>query len=264
MTDINTQCKRLIIAHRGESFDAPENTLEAIQLAWKRDAAAVEIDIQLSLDNQIVVFHDLTTKRIGGRNKKVKKQTLSELRELDVGIHKGDNWKNTTMPTLSEVLETVPGGKKIIIEIKSAAEIIPFLKSEIRSSKLKKEQIEFISFNLPLIAEIKKTMPQYKSLWLLNLDYLWINRIFPPNLKSIVYKTKKYKLDGLNVFAGTMLTPAFAKTIINSKLLLYTWTVNDPQRATYLFNIGVDAVTTDKASFLKEECMAIDAKNVYF
>ena len=98
--------KNLIIAHRGESYDAPENTLAAINLAWQRNADAVEIDIQLSADNQIVVIHDLNTKRIGNRNKKVKKQTLAELKELEAGKHKGEKWKDEKIPTLSEVLET--------------------------------------------------------------------------------------------------------------------------------------------------------------
>ena len=78
----------LIIAHRGESFDAPENTLAAVNLAWERGADAVEIDVQLSKDNKIVVIHDENTKRTGGRNKLVKNQTLKELKELDVGIYR--------------------------------------------------------------------------------------------------------------------------------------------------------------------------------
>ena len=86
--------KSLIIAHRGESFDAPENTLASINLAWERGAGAVEIDVHLSKDNQIVVIHDSNTKRVGAKNKKVSKQTLSELKKLDIGSWKNVKWKD--------------------------------------------------------------------------------------------------------------------------------------------------------------------------
>lgn len=243
----------LIIAHRGESSDAPENTMSAINLAWERDADAVEIDIQLSKDKQIVVIHDTNTKSIAGRNKKVKNQTLARLRELDMGKHKGKEWLGEKIPLLSEVLKTVPSGKKIIIEIKSSAEIISFLKNEIEKSGLKKEQVEIICFDLSTIASAKKEMPQFNSLWLLDLDYIWINRIFPPKIKRIISKTKKYNLDGINVWAGEMLTQAFVKKIKAANLILYCWTVNDLVHARKLFEIGVDGVTTDKQWFLKTE-----------
>ena len=62
-----------IIAHRGESYDAPENTLAAINLAWKRNVIAVEIDIQLTNDNEIVVIHYKDTLRVSGKKKIIKK-----------------------------------------------------------------------------------------------------------------------------------------------------------------------------------------------
>ena len=69
----------LIIAHRGESFDAPENTLASFNLAWERKDKAVELDIHLTLDNEIVVIHDYDTLRISGVKKVVKKASLEEL-----------------------------------------------------------------------------------------------------------------------------------------------------------------------------------------
>ncbi len=253
MEEAPEKTKPFIIAHRGESFDAPENTLASINLAWQRDAAAVEIDIQLSADLKIVVFHDLNTKRIGKRNKKIKRQTLAELRELDAGKHKGEKWIGEKIPTLTEVLATVPPTRKIIIEIKCSAEIIPFLKNYIEKSGLKKEQIEIICFNLSTIAAAKKALPQFKALWLLDLDYIWTNRLFRPNIKRIISNAKKYRLDGINVWAGKQLTPKFAGQIKAANLLLYCWTVNDPIQAKKLFTIGVDAVTTDKQLFIKSE-----------
>ena len=68
-----SKLNELIIAHRGESFDAPENTLDSINLAWERMTKSVEIDIQLTKDNEIVVIHDWDTFRISGKKKIIKK-----------------------------------------------------------------------------------------------------------------------------------------------------------------------------------------------
>ena len=158
---------------------------------------------------------------------------------------------NFASTALSEVLATIPSDKKLIIEIKSSAEIIPYLKKEIQNSNLKNDQIEIICFDLITITAVKKDMPQFKCLWLLDLDYIWINRIFPPNIDRIISKTKKYNLDGINVWAGKILTPHFAEKIKAANLLLYCWTVNDPVKAEKLFNMGVDGVTTDRQLYIK-------------
>ena len=240
----------MIIAHRGESFDAPENTMAAINLAWERGAEAVEVDVQLSKDNEVVVIHDFNTRRLTGVNRKVKNQTLDELKKLDVGSWKDIQWKGEQIPTIKEVLNSIPDGKKLIIEIKSSAAIIPFLKSEVERCNLKTEQIEIIGFDLKTIVQTKKLMPQYKMLWLLDLDYIWINRIFKPSISKAISKAKKYNLDGLNVWAGKMLDQKIIQKVHDSGLLLYCWTVNDVAKARDLFNWGIDGITTDGAQWL--------------
>src|SRR5215207_9924600 len=74
-----------IIAHRGASADAPENSLTAMKLAWEQGADAVELDLWLSKDGQLIVFHDADTKRIGKTNRKIPDLTLEEAQALDVG-----------------------------------------------------------------------------------------------------------------------------------------------------------------------------------
>ena len=71
-----------IIAHRGASHDAPENTLESVKLGWVQGADAVEVDVYLSKDGHIVVHHDSDTKKLAGVDRKVVDQTLAELRQL--------------------------------------------------------------------------------------------------------------------------------------------------------------------------------------
>src|SRR5687767_13972888 len=78
-----------IVAHRGASYDAPENTMAAHQLAWKQNADAVETDIWLTKDGKVIVSHDKNAKRTAGRDALVTELTQAELRTLDAG-----KWKD--------------------------------------------------------------------------------------------------------------------------------------------------------------------------
>ncbi len=245
--------KNYIIAHRGESFDAPENTLASIHLAWQRKVKAVEIDIQLTIDNQIVVIHDPDTFRISGKKLVIQKTTLSELKQLDVGSYKHSKWTGERIPTLREVLSTVPKDGRIIIELKSNSRILDKLKEELSQSALESAQIELIAFDIQTLKKAKQLMPEYKMLWLPGPDYsrpwwmLWNNN------KHIIKKIKRFHLDGVDVWAGRVLKDDFISAFKNVGLLVYTWTVNDPEKAGWLLQNGVDGITTDKAGWMTEE-----------
>ncbi|MFK5857170.1 MAG: glycerophosphodiester phosphodiesterase family protein [Bacteroidota bacterium] len=243
----------LIIAHRGESFDAPENTLAAINLAWKRGAKAVEIDIRLTGDNEIVVIHDNDTLRIAGEKKIIKNTTLKELKLLNAGFHKGSSWHNVQIPTLNEVLATVPDDGRLIIEIKSNDSILPKLLSELSKSKLNDKQIEIIAFNEDTLAKAKQLMPQYNMLWLLNLDYSLPKWLISNNNKKTINKVNELNLDGVNVWAGEMLTQSFILEYKKASLLIYSWTVDNSEKAIELFKNGIDGVTTNKAGWMKQQ-----------
>lgn len=243
----------VIIAHRGESYDAPENTLSSINLAWERNADAVEIDVQLSQDNKIVVIHDINTKRTGERNKLVNDQTLNELKELDVGIYKDIRWRGEKIPTLTEVLATVPNNKKIVIEIKCGIEIIEILKDEIGNSGLIAGQIEIIGFDLSVVAKTKQVLPNHKILWLVGLDYSFISKIFNPSIDKLITKTLENNLDGLDLWAGKMINQEFIQKVKSKGLMLYVWTVNDPVKAKKLYSYGINGITTDRGHWLKEK-----------
>ncbi|MCB9949963.1 MAG: hypothetical protein H6824_03175 [Planctomycetaceae bacterium] len=101
---------QFIVAHRGASYDAPENTLPAFKLAWEKGADAIEGDFYLTKDQQIVCIHDKDTKRTGKNQPvlTVAESTLAELRKVDVGSWKDAKYKETFIPTIQEVLATVP------------------------------------------------------------------------------------------------------------------------------------------------------------
>src|SRR5262245_57022835 len=107
-----------IIAHRVASHDAPKNTLAAINLACQQNADAVEIDVRLSKDGELVLIHAPITKRTCGVNHRVSDLTLAELKTLDAGQWKGRQWSGENIPSLDEVLACVPRNKSVLIELK--------------------------------------------------------------------------------------------------------------------------------------------------
>ena len=141
----------MVVAHRGASGEAPENTIPAFNLAWKQGADAIEGDFHLTKDGQVVCIHDANTKKVAGKNLVVKNTTLAELKKLDVGIKKGAAFEGTSIPTIGEVFETIPAKKKIYIEIKCGLEIISPLLREVSKSRLEKEQVVFICFDAKII-----------------------------------------------------------------------------------------------------------------
>ena len=153
----------------GSSFDAPENTLPAFELAWKQGADAIEGDFLLTKDNQIVCIHDGSTKRLADRNLAVRGSTLEELRKLDAGSWKHEKFKGTKIPTIAEVFATIPKGRKIFVEVKCGKEIIPHLVKEIGKSKLKTEQVVLICFKQEVVKAFKQAMPKNKAYWLSGL-----------------------------------------------------------------------------------------------
>lgn len=248
-----TNTKNGIIAHRGESYDAPENTMAAIRLAWERGALSVEVDVHMSKDEHIVVIHDEDTARVANRKMILKNTLFADLKKLDVGSFKEEKWRGEQIPLLQDVLPTIPEKGRLIIEIKSNADLLPHLKVLLEKANLKNEQIEIIAFDSSVLAKAKQLMPQYKMLWLLDLDYYWPWWLIFLSKKRLIKKVKALNLQGVNVWAGKMLSADFIHTFQQAGLLVYTWTVNNPAKARQLIESKIDAITTDRAAWITEQ-----------
>jgi glycerophosphoryl diester phosphodiesterase len=108
-----------IVAHRGASLDAPENTLAAFRRAWEQGVECVELDVRLTRDGGVVVIHDATTARTAGVDRPVVEQTLAEVRALDAGSWRGERFAGEKIPTLAEVIATIPRGGTLFVELKT-------------------------------------------------------------------------------------------------------------------------------------------------
>src|SRR5690242_13996300 len=85
------------VAHRGASFEAPENTVASAMLAWQQNADAVEADVRMTKDGELIISHDPTTKRIDGRDVAIADLTMAEARSLDAGRRKGPKFAGEKM-----------------------------------------------------------------------------------------------------------------------------------------------------------------------
>lgn len=241
---LNSFSQNTIIAHRGASFDAPENTVASAKLAWEQGADAVEVDIYLTKDNRVMVMHDKDTKRTcsGKKNLVISDTPSILLRDLDAGVWKDAKYKGEKIPYLNEIIETVPDGKKLVIEIKCGSEVLPHLKRVIEKSG-KQEQMVFIAFGWETIVDTKKEFPDNPCYWLSSSK---------PTIKKKMPEAVTAGLDGINLHFEAIDEEimGLAKA---SNLEVLSWTVDNPAEAKRLTDLGVTGVTTNRPGWLREE-----------
>lgn len=243
----------LIIAHRGASHDAPENTLAAFRLAWEQGADGIEGDFYLSKDNQIVCIHDKTTKRTSNKNLKVADTPFAELRKLDMGSWKNPKYAAERIPTLADVLQTVPKNKLIYVEVKCGPEIVPFLGPVFSESRVPKNQIRIIAFNEEVVRAVKEQLPGIKTYWLTSYKQDRITRKWKPTPSAVRETLREVQADGLGTKAETaVIDPEFVKALRTGGWEFHTWTIDDLPLAGQFLELGVDSITTNRPAFLRE------------
>lgn len=243
-----------IVGHRGASYDAPENTLSALKLGWEQQADAVEFDVFLSKDGQIVLSHDADTKRAAGVDKKIVEQTYAELRHLDVGSWKSQKFAGERIPLLSEALATIPAGhKRVFIEVKCGPEIMPELKRVLDEANRPAAETAIISFNKDVVAAAKKTVPACKAYWIVSVKKDKQTGEWNHTVDSLIQTAKDLQADGLDLSACDLIDLDFGSKVKSSGLELLVWTVNEVKVARQMIAAGVQGITTDRPQWLRDE-----------
>jgi glycerophosphoryl diester phosphodiesterase len=244
-----------IIGHRGAAFDALENTLASFRLAWEQGADAIECDVWLTEDGQIVAIHDPDTGRVAGLAKPVVEQSLDELRRLDIGRWRGEKFVGEKTPTLAEVLSTVPAGKRIFIEVKCGSEIVPELQRVLAKSGLASQQTVVISFSSDVVRAAKAELPAFATFWCVDLaKFNAADRfIRPAPCTALIAAAKAIGADGLDLSASPAITRDLVEPARAAGLPVYVWTVNDPAFAKQLIAAGVAGITTDRPGWLRDQ-----------
>ena len=251
-----------LVAHRGASADAPENTLAAFKLAWEQGADAIEGDFYLSADDEIVCIHDKDTERTAPEQPvlKISESTLDQLKQLDVGAWKDGRFKGERIPTIEEVFAVVPEGKKILIEIKCGPEIVPHLKARLAASSLEDDQVLIICFNAEVVRAVREAMPHYKVNWLTSYRQVPNTNLWFPDADYVVKQLNESKATGLGTQGRTqVVNAAFCEEVTRAGFELHVWTVNDPKDAAYFSNLKFDSITTDRPRFIRESLSKDDS-----
>ena len=249
-----------IVGHRGASEDAPENTLESLQLAWEQGAYGAECDINRTHDGKLILMHDNSTKRTAreGVDLLVEATDWDELKELDVGSWKGSKWQGVKIPLLADVLRAIPDNKHLYIEVKSGKansgadpRVLDDLENLIGKEKISPEKITFICFDHDFLNRLKKRLPGY------NVYYLTTFIAFPGRwpevrnemeLEKYIREAVENGIDGLDLESSSVITREWVKKIHDQGLKVIIWSYRQDdtlENALRYQEMGVDFLTTN-------------------
>jgi glycerophosphoryl diester phosphodiesterase len=228
-----------IYAHRGASAYAPENTMAAFQLAVQHQADAIELDVKLSADHQLVVFHDASLKRTTGAEGKVSEKTLAELKTLDAGSWFSGEYAGEAIPTLDEVFESL--GRHLFINIEltnyftPADSLVEKVVERVRKHKLE-DFVLFSSFLPTNVHKARRLLPEVPAALIALPGFPGlvsrsrIGRWFSPHYINPHYTDVDQEWIGRQHRYGRR---------------VLVWTVNEPDAMRRLFKWGVDGIITD-------------------
>jgi len=229
-----------IIAHRGASADAPENTMAAFRLAWEQGAHAIELDVHLSKDNQVVVIHDNDTKRTTGVSGKVSAYTAKVLGTLDAGSWKNGKWRKESVPMLSEVLAGVPNERRAFIEVKEGAKgLVTALAEELTKCPLDAAQMVLMSLDFDTVKLLCQACPDKHVSWV--VDRPWKT----PKLERVIARSTELGLQHLCFSREWPLEAEMVERVRDAGIRIYAWTIDDLKEARRLAKAGVNGIITN-------------------
>jgi glycerophosphoryl diester phosphodiesterase len=216
-----------IVAHRGASHDAPENTLIAFRRAWELGVEGVELDVHLTRDGEVVVIHDATTRRTAGRDRPVAAQTLAELKSLDAGGWKSPEFAGERIPTIAEAMATIPRGRTMFIELKSKLDTAARVARAIRAAdpRPRGALLALQGFDPVALAAFAAELPGVPAYWTVQPPLDDEDRPLPYPL-AIVDEAKRHRFAGLallHVSTSDELLDAARR----AGLLVDVWTINE-------------------------------------
>lgn len=232
---VDTEAKTLIIAHRGASGYAPENTISAFKRAIEMGADMIELDIHQTKDGEIVVLHDKNLSRVARVNKLVEEMTLQEIKKLDVGSWFSPEYAGERIPTLEEVISFVKGKVGLNIEIKKGRKLYKGIEEKlvkILEEYDLKEPVIISSFHTSYLKRIKELNPYVA------VGKLLVFSVFMPweNLIRDVNAIHPH---------WSMVNSYLVRAAHKDHLRVNVWTVNNIGIAYRLIKMGVDGLITN-------------------
>lgn len=228
-----------LIAHRGCSLLAPENTLGAMALTKKLGVSWVEIDANLAGDGSVIVFHDNHLERLTNGHGKLVDTNIEALSKLEAGSHFSPEFAGEPIPTLDLMLQQLNRDQMgLNLEIKvypefKAEQIVPAVIRSLEENWQDFDRLIISSFSIEALNLVRQQKPDWQlgQLWV-NLPKNWLALAEPLNLVSIHCD-------------GERLTAEQARAVKEAGYDLYVYTINDKAEGERLLAMGVDGLITD-------------------
>lgn len=239
------EAKPLVVAHRGGSLTAPENTLAAFKNALNIGVDRIELDVQLSKDDIVIVIHDEKINRTTNGKGVIRFMDYSQIGSYDAGCWFSDHFKGEKIPSLEEVMTLVKGKSTLLIEIKNQDNLYEGIEQEVVKLIHKHNATSWCvvqSFNYGSLLKIHELDPDIRTGWL---------AVKPPTVKIINKKIDISFISEINInqrFASKKAVDFIHG--LNKKV--FVWTVNKPARMKKIIQHGVDGIITDDPKTLKE------------
>ncbi len=232
LRDTRTDRPVLVIAHRGASASAPENTLAAFRRAGEEHADLVELDVQESADGVVVVAHDRDLMKVAHSPLQIWSSTEKQLREVDIGSFFSDAFKDERVPTLAEALATCKGVSRVDIELKDYG----------KSQRLEEQVVELVEAAGMQNDIITMSLSRHMIEKMKHLEPRWTAGLLAA---KAIGDPSRLPFDFFAVESG-MATRSFIRAAHAAHKPVYVWTVNDPQRMIRMIGLGVDGLITDR------------------
>ena len=226
----------LRVGHRGARAHAPENTMSSFALGAAMGIDAVETDVQLSRDGEVVLIHDHTVDRTTNGHGFVRDMTLEELKVLDAGSRHDPKYAGERIPTLSELLGWAKDRVAVAIEIKNGPIYYPGIAEKtirlVRRHGMER-QVVLISFDHCVLLEAKKIAPEMAT-----------GILYVAGLVDTVATVRAARADALHP-NWAFVTPELVREVHEAGLAINPWNANDLATLRLLSDMGVDSVGTD-------------------
>lgn len=227
----------LIIAHRGASGYAPENTIPAFEKALEMGAEGIELDVHMTADGEIVVIHDHTIDRTSDGKGTIRDLTLEDMRRFDFGSWFSEEYKGTTIPTLKDVLEILKDWDGLLnIEIKSGPILYQGLEEKLVHMVKEYDFVDkviFSSFNHYSLRDIKTIDPSMK------IGLLYWEGLVEPHIYA-----QRLGAEALHPHYNNII-PEVVEGCKKSEIMLNPYTIDDEQEMARIMKAGVDGLITD-------------------
>ena len=247
-----------LVAHRGGSRLAPQNTLAAFRNALNFPIDAIELDVHMSRDGHAIVFHDYTVEKLTDGEGNILDLDFDELRSLNAAAQFPGGWPEAQqIPTLTEVLELAKGRAQVYIEIKPSKRdgvfgryphIAETVVEEVRGTGMLADVL-IMSFDWQVLPQVKTLEPFLKTGALVSTD-VW-NPREQHALSTLTQQVAALGCDWINM-DSKLFTPEMPETFHQCSFQLGIWTVNSLSEMRRLASAGVDSLTSDRPDLFAE------------